>query len=177
MGEIEFRKRAEKIKMFILDVDGVLTGGEIIYGNDFLEMKKFNVQDGMGISLLKKSGILLGIITGRESQAVQRRAEELGFDEIYQNSPMKIKAYKEIIEKRNLKNEEIIYVGDDLQDIPVLKRVGISCSVANGVEEVKELVDYVATKKGGDGGVREIIDWFLDLIGKKQKILNSYYNG
>ncbi len=177
MGESEFIKRAGKIKMLILDVDGVLTGGEIIYGNDSFEMKKFNVQDGMGISMAKKSGILLGIITGRESLAVQRRAEELGFDEIYQNSPIKIKAYKEIIKKRNLKNEEIIFVGDDLQDIPLLKRVGISCSVANGVGEVKELVDYVATKKGGDGGVREIIDWFLDLRGEKQKILNSYYNG
>jgi 3-deoxy-D-manno-octulosonate 8-phosphate phosphatase (KDO 8-P phosphatase) len=177
VGGIEFIKRAGKIKMLILDVDGVLTGGEIIYGNDSFEMKKFNVQDGMGISMAKKSGILLGIITGRESLSVQRRAEELGFDEIYQNSPIKIKAYKEIIKKRNLKNEEIIYVGDDLQDIPVLKRVGISCSVANGVGEVKELVDYVATKKGGDGGVREIIDWFLDLRGEKQKILDSYYNG
>ncbi len=176
MGESEFIKRAGKIKMLILDVDGVLTSGEIIYGNDSLEIKKFNVHDGMGISMAKKSGILLGIITGRKSQAVQRRAEELGFDEIYQDNPIKIIAYEEIIKKRNLKNEEVMYIGDDLQDIPVLKRVGISCSVVNGVKEVKEIVDYVATKKGGDGGVREIIDWLLDSRGDKKKILDSYCN-
>ncbi len=89
---------------------------------------------------------------------------------------MKIKAYDEILKKRELKDEEIIYVGDDLQDIPLLKRVGISCTVANGIREVKEMVDYVAAKEGGEGGVREIIDWLLDLRGEKQKILDVYYN-
>ena len=176
MDKAKFKEKARKIKMLILDVDGVLTKGEIIYGSGFLEIKKFNVQDGMGLSIVKESGILLGLITGRESEVVKRRAQDLGFDEVYQNSPIKIKAYSEILKKRNLKDKEIIYIGDDFQDIPVLKKAGISCTVANGVKEVKEMVDYVATKEGGEGGVREIIDWFLDLRGDKQKILDIYYN-
>ena len=151
--------------MILFDVDGVLTAGDIIYGSNNLEIKIFNIQDGMGITLAKKAGLFVGAITGRHSEAVSRRLTELGFDEIIQDCPDKIAGYNALKEKWHLKDNEIAYVGDDILDLPVLKIVGLPIAVRNSVEEVKKVAKHVSSKTGGNGAVREIIDWIL----KKQK--------
>lgn len=162
-----FGAKARKIKMLLLDVDGVMTDGGILLGSDSIEIKKFHVHDGMGIALAKASGMLVGILTGRDSEAVRRRARELEIDEIQQGAIDKEKGYEAILKKYGLKDEEIAYVGDDLLDIPILRRAGVSICVANGVEEAKKVSHYVTQKKGGEGAVREAVERIL--IGKRKK--------
>ena len=145
-----------------MDVDGVLTKRDIIYGSGQMEIKVFNVQDGMGITLAKAAGLQVGAITGRTCEAVQRRCSELGFDIILQDCPDKMEGYQAIKQKFGYADDEIAYIGDDIQDLPVLQRVGIPLCVGNGVDEVKKLCVFVATQHGGKGAVREIIDWILD---------------
>jgi 3-deoxy-D-manno-octulosonate 8-phosphate phosphatase (KDO 8-P phosphatase) len=149
------------IKLLLMDVDGVLTSGDIIYSSSGEELKKFNIQDGMGINLAKKAGLKIGIITSRFSEMVRRRAEELKIDIISQGNFDKLKPYKEIRDKEELKDEEIAYIGDDLTDLCILKRVGFSVAVANARDEVKAICDYVTIAEGGDGAVREIIEMIL----------------
>ncbi len=150
------------IKLLLMDVDGVLTKGDIIYGSGQMEIKVFNVQDGMGITLAKAAGLQVGVITGRTCEAVQRRCSELGFDIILQDCPDKMEGYQAIRQKYGYADDEIAYIGDDIQDLPVLQRVGIPLCVGNGVDEVKELCVFVATQHGGKGAVREIVDWILN---------------
>jgi len=155
------------IKLLLMDVDGVLTNGDIVYGSGQMEIKVFNVQDGMGITLAKAAGLQVGIITGRTCEAVQRRCSELGFDIILQNCPDKMEGYQTIKQKFGYTDDEIAYIGDDIQDLPVLQRVGIPLCVGNGVEEVKKNCVFVATQHGGKGAVREIIDWILNCNNSK----------
>jgi len=155
------KEKLLKIKMLLLDVDGVLTGGEIIYSSSGEELKKFDIQDGMGITLARMAGLKTGIITGRTSEMVKRRAEELQFDVVSQGNFNKLKPYEEIRESYGLNDDEIAYVGDDLLDLPILKRVGFSVAVANARDEVKAQCDYITTAEGGNGAVREVIDKIL----------------
>lgn len=156
-------EKAQKIKLFITDVDGVLTDGSLILGNNGEEFKSFNSQDGMGIKLLQKNNINVAIITGRSSKIVKNRAEELAIKEVYQGIDDKIKIFNSLLEKFSLDNEEVSYIGDDLNDLPVLEKVGFSFSVNNGVERVKKKVDYVTEKSGGNGAVREAAELILDI--------------
>jgi 3-deoxy-D-manno-octulosonate 8-phosphate phosphatase (KDO 8-P phosphatase) len=151
----------KKIKLLLLDVDGVLTDGGIYYSNSGDEYKKFNIQDGYGITKLRRSGINVGIITGRISNLVARRAEELGITEIYQNLEDKLVAYDSIKKKFNLKDEDIAYIGDDEFDLPVLDLVGFSAAPMDAVPAVKKQVHYVCKRSGGDGAVREVIEMIL----------------
>ena len=168
-----FGARARKIKMLLLDVDGVMTDGGILLGTDSIEIKKFHVHDGMGIALAKAAGLLIGILTGRESEAVRRRVKELEIDEIQQGTVDKEKGYERILKKYRLKDEEIAYVGDDLLDIPILRRAGLSICVANGVGEAKKVSHYVTKKKGGEGAVREAVEKILAGKGKKKEAILS----
>jgi 3-deoxy-D-manno-octulosonate 8-phosphate phosphatase (KDO 8-P phosphatase) len=165
--------KARKIRMLLLDVDGVMTDGGILLGSDSIEIKRFHVHDGMGIALAKAAGILIGILTGRDSEAVRRRAKELEIDEIQQGAIDKEKGYEAILKKYGLKDEEIAYVGDDLLDIPILRRAGLSICVANGVEEAKKVSHYVTRKKGGEGAVREAVEKILTGKGKKKEAILS----
>lgn len=149
------------IKLILMDVDGVLTNGDIIYSSSGEELKKFNIQDGMGITLARMAGLKTGIITGRDSKMVKRRAEELKFDIISQGNFNKLNPYEEIREQENLKDEEIAYIGDDLLDLCILARVGFSVAVANARDEVKAACDYVTIADGGNGAVREVIEKIL----------------
>lgn len=149
------------IKLILMDVDGVLTSGDIIYNSSGEEIKVFNIQDGMGITMARMAGLKTGIITGRISDMVKRRAEELKFDIISQGNFDKLKPYQEIRDKANLKDEEIAYIGDDILDLCLLKRVGYSVAVANARDEVKAVCDYVTIAPGGSGAVREVIDKIL----------------
>lgn len=166
--------RAKKIKVVVLDVDGVLTDGGIYESNEKELFKRFNCRDGLGISLARKSGLILAIITGRISPPVEYRAKELKFDGFWQGVMDKRDAYRELKQKFSLADEEICYVGDDLIDLPILTQVGFAAAVADAVPEVKERVHYVAKFNGGHGAVRDVIEYILKAQGKWESILQSY---
>ena len=167
---------AKKIKFFACDVDGVMTDGGIILSEDKGEYKRFDVQDGMGITMIRKAGLKTGIITGRVSDVVRKRAEELNFDEIYQGFFWKEKALENILEKYQFAEEEIAFVGDDILDLPVLLRVGLPIAVQNARPEVRNQCYYTSNAYGGHGAIREIVDWLLDLRNERQVIIDYYTN-
>jgi len=154
-------KKAKKIKMIIMDVDGVLTDGRIILGSKGEELKNFYVQDGQGIDLALRRELIIALVSGRKSKVVERRAGELKIKEVYQDITKKIKVYRKLLKKYGLKDEEVAYIGDDLGDIPPLKKAGLAISPANGVEEAKKIAHYVTRASGGRGAVREAIDIIL----------------
>ncbi len=167
-------KKAQVIRLLILDVDGVLTSGIVYYGNDGFEMKGFNLHDGLGIQLLQKTGVTVAIISGKNSDSVVRRLQELKIEHAYLGHNHKLPAYQELKQKLNLADHEIAYMGDDLPDLPVLKRVGLSMTVLQAPDIIKQHVDYVTQKKGGKGAVREACDLIMHAQGHYQSILQSY---
>ena len=152
------RSALRRIRLLLLDVDGVMTDGGLYYSGRGEQLKKFNVKDGYGIVKLRKFGITVGIITGRVSGIVQCRAKELGITEVHQNMHNKIDAYERIQKKFGLQDAEIAYIGDDEPDLAVLRRVGFSAAPADAVVSVLKSVDYVCGHRGGEGAVREVID-------------------
>lgn len=169
------KQSIEQIKMLLLDVDGVLTDGRIVYDNNGVESKAFHVRDGHGLKLLQRAGIKVGIITGRESQVVTHRAAELGIDLVFQGVKDKLVPYEEILKSHGLTDDQVAYVGDDLVDLPILRRVGLACTVADGVAELKPYVDYVSTLPGGAGAVREICDMILHQSGLWASVTDRYF--
>ncbi len=163
----------KKIKIILMDVDGVLTDGKIIFTSAGNEIKEFNIQDGMAITLARMAGLKTGIITGRESKMVQRRAEELKYDVISQGSFKKLPRYEEIKKQFSVTNEEVCYIGDDLPDMPVLKNVGFAVAVANARDELKAIADYTTEACGGDGAVREVVEKILKAQGKFKKLIEE----
>ena len=139
-----------------------MTDGGIYYSGHGEEFKKFNTKDGYGIVKLQRSGVKVGIITGRVSAIVRVRAKELGISDLYQNLDNKMEAYRKIKKKLEFADAEVAYVGDDEPDIPVLKCVGFAAAPADAMPEVCSMVHYVCSRKGGDGAVREVIDLILD---------------
>jgi 3-deoxy-D-manno-octulosonate 8-phosphate phosphatase (KDO 8-P phosphatase) len=168
------QERLKLIKLLILDVDGVLTDGKIIYNDRGEEIKAFDVKDGHGIKLLMRSGIEIALITGRESEVVLHRARDLGIEQVYQKVTNKMEVYEKILNDKKLEDENVGFVGDDLVDIPVLKRVGFSAAVLDAVSEVKEIADYIASKKGGGGAVREICELLLKAQNKWKGVIERY---
>jgi 3-deoxy-D-manno-octulosonate 8-phosphate phosphatase (KDO 8-P phosphatase) len=167
------KSKMNKIKMILMDVDGVLTDGSIILGSGDIEIKSFNVQDGMGITLARLAGLKTGIITGRNSDVVARRAKELKFDVVSQGSFNKYPEFQKIKEEYSVSNEEICYIGDDLLDISILQEVGFSVAPANARDEVKAICDYVTVASGGHGAVREVVDKILIRQGKIDGIIQD----
>jgi len=153
--------KAKKIKLIAFDVDGVLTDGGIIYDNSGMEIKRFNVKDGQIISHLKKAGFIVGAITGRDSQVVKNRCEELKLDFHYHGSSDKLVQYEKIKEKYNLKDKHIAYIGDDIIDLPILTRCGLSATPNDARRYIKKYVDYVTVSKGGEGALRDLADFIL----------------
>ena len=168
------RERLEKILLLILDVDGVMTDGRIIYDDQGREIKAFDVKDGHGIKLLQRAGIRVGIITGRQSPVVERRAQELGIELVYQGAKDKLVPFQEILDQTGLTAEQVAYVGDDFPDLPVLYRVGFAATVADAVAEVKPHVHYVTKARGGHGAVREICDLLLKESGRWAEVTARY---
>jgi len=164
-----------KIKLLLLDVDGVLTDGRIIYDNQGNELKAFDVKDGHGLKMVQRAGIKVGIITGRRSAVVSRRAQELGIEILYQGALRKLEPYLEILSAQNLTDQQVAYVGDDIVDLPILHRVGFSATVADAVPDLFPCVDYVATRPGGGGAVREICDLLLRASGRWDEITKRYF--
>ena len=153
---------AKKIKLLAMDVDGVLTDGSITYDENGVEYKTFNVKDGHGIVRLNKSGFVTAIITARKNGTVQHRAENLNITEIYQGQKYKLPALEEIMAKYNLSYENVCYVGDDIPDICVLEKVGMACCPKDAVKEVLSICNFISSKDGGRGVVREISDFILE---------------
>lgn len=174
---MDLENRGQKIKLLVLDVDGVLTSGQIIFGRDGELMKKFHAQDGLGITLAHKVGLNIAIITGRESQMVKLRGAELNIKDVYQGSMNKTQALAELIAKYDLTLDQIAYVGDDLNDLPVMIRVGLPCATANAAPEVKQHAQLVTTQAGGNGAVREVIEYILKAQGKWESLINTYLQG
>jgi len=170
------KAKLQQIQMILFDVDGVLCSGDITYLDTGAEIKTFDVQDGMGITLARMAGLKTGIITGRKSPAITRRAKELMVDSVVQGSFDKLKPYLEIKKKYNLDDSQICYIGDDLLDLALLNRVGFSAAVANAREEVKAVCDYITVARGGRGAVREVIDLILKRQGKFDVLLESLSN-
>ncbi len=166
--------KAKKIKMFIMDVDGVLTDGRIVLGNGGEELKFFHVVDGVGINLAHRAGLRTAIISARRSSVTSLRAKQLGIEIVYQVNGDKREAYEEILKQHHLQDEEVAYIGDDLHDFPILKRVGLSLSVPNGREEIKEIVDCITKRGGGQGAVREAIEIILKAQGKWEEVTRQY---
>ena len=164
------RRKAAKIKLLLLDVDGVLTDGRIIIDDRGVETKQFHVRDGQGIASLKWAGIEIGFITGRSSAVVRHRAKDLGVGLVYQGVANKLTCYEEIKRRQGLKDEQIAYVGDDMIDLPVLLRAGLAFSVADGWPGLASAVDYVTTAAGGQGAVREVAELLLKAQGKWPKL-------
>jgi 3-deoxy-D-manno-octulosonate 8-phosphate phosphatase (KDO 8-P phosphatase) len=150
--------KLKNIKFFILDVDGVLTDGKLVYNSNGIELKSFDVKDGYGLVRLKQWGIKTGIITAKYSPIVETRAKDLAIDELYQNVSDKLIAYNNIKTKYGLKDEQIAYMGDDIPDLEVMKKVGIPIAVRDAVDPVKHASIYITKNTGGNGAVREVVE-------------------
>lgn len=167
--------KLKQIKMLLLDVDGVMTDGGIIWDANGTEIKVFNVKDGHGIKLLQRAGIQVGIITGRTSLVVDLRAKELGIEFVYQGALKKLESYCDIKQRTGLADHEIAYMGDDVIDVPVMRRVGFAAAPADALPEVRELVDYVSPCNGGKGAVRDLCDRILKATGAWQELVAERY--
>lgn len=172
----KIRDKARKIKLLLVDVDGVLTDGGIVLNDRGEEIKRFDVRDGHGIRLLLRAGLQIGLITGRISKVVSHRARDLGIRIVYQKAYNKLAVYQKIKRKSRLKDREIAYVGDDIVDLPVLRRVGLAMTVKDSWAELKPQVDYVTASEGGRGAVREIVELLLKAQGKWKELTGRYYS-
>jgi 3-deoxy-D-manno-octulosonate 8-phosphate phosphatase (KDO 8-P phosphatase) len=155
------KKKLSVIRMVIMDVDGVLTDGRIIYGSDGIEYKCFDVHDGYGITRAQQNGLKLALISGRKSDVTTIRAKKLSITEVHQGADDKVAVFNKIKNKYKIKNHEVCFIGDDEFDLPLLKIVGFSAAPLNAIDCVKEKVDYVTKAKGGRGAAREILDMIL----------------
>ena len=169
-----FNELTKNIKMLLLDVDGVLTDGSIITGAQGELCKKFHVSDGLGISLALKNGLQIGIVTGRSSDIVAVRARELNIELVHQGVVDKKQTLKEIIEQSGYSYKEIAYMGDDLNDLGIMKSVGLAIAPANAVVEVRERVHYICLRSGGNGAVREAVEFILKNQGKWNGIIKNF---
>jgi len=168
------REKLQHIKILIMDVDGVMTDGRIIINDDGRETKNFDVRDGHGIKLVQRYGIEVALLTGRQSEVVKHRANELGITEVHQKIFNKKEVFVEILQKNNLNANQAAFIGDDIIDIPVLKEAGFSATVADAIDIVKKTVDYVTKKTGGRGAVREVCEMLLQAQGRWPEIAAKY---
>jgi 3-deoxy-D-manno-octulosonate 8-phosphate phosphatase (KDO 8-P phosphatase) len=174
----QLQARARKIRLLLMDVDGVLTDGRFFYvprpGGGSVETKMFHSRDGLGFRLAHQAGLKTGFISGRSSPTVEFRAKELGVHFLKQNAREKLEPYQEILQEARLKDEEVCYVGDDIVDLPLLTRVGLAVGVAGGHKLLRRYVHYLTQQPGGMGAVREVIELILSAQGKWDRVLKRY---
>ena len=161
-------EKAKRVRYLLTDIDGVLTNGVVLMSEGGEEIIGFSIYDGLGLSLLKEANIPIGWISGRRSKAVIKRAADLEIEECYLGISNKIETYEEILARHRLQDEEVAYIGDDLIDLSILRRVGLAVSVPNAVDAVKNQAHWITQKRGGEGAVREVIDLILLAQGKKK---------
>lgn len=166
--------KAQKIKLVICDVDGVLSNGQVIIGNHGEELKTFNIKDGFGIKCLQKSGVAVAIITGRNSKIVEKRCQELGIEHYHQGQSNKQLAFESLCKKLSVVPEEVCHIGDDLPDLPLLIQVGLGVTVADGHWLMQQHADWITQYNGGFGAVREVCDLILESQNKLEAIHQEY---
>jgi 3-deoxy-D-manno-octulosonate 8-phosphate phosphatase (KDO 8-P phosphatase) len=167
-------EKAKKLKLLILDVDGVLTDGKLFFDNDGNEYKSFHAQDGHGIKMLRQTGVEVAVISGRKSKSVALRMKNLGIEHVYQGHENKIAAFNEIIELLGITPDQAAHVGDDVIDLPVMVRVGLAIAVNDANFAVKQHADWCTTLPGGQGAVREVCDFIMQAQGHFDEMLNAY---
>jgi 3-deoxy-D-manno-octulosonate 8-phosphate phosphatase (KDO 8-P phosphatase) len=168
-------RRARKIRVLLMDVDGTMTPGVVCLQSfpdgSVGELKVFHAHDGAGIKLASIMGIRTGLITGRESAATARRARESSMEFVVQGQPKKLESYKAILSRAGVTDEEVAYVGDDLPDLPILERVGLAVAVGDAVIEIKRAAHYITTVDGGKGAIREVVELILKAQGRWKKAI------
>lgn len=170
----EVLNKAKNIQLLICDVDGVLSNGQVIIGNNSEEFKTFNIKDGFGIKCLQKSGIAVAIITGRNSKIVEKRCQELGIEHYYQGQSNKQEAFDTLCKNLSVQPEQICHIGDDLPDLPLLVQVGLGVTVADGHWLMQQHADWITQSNGGFGAVREVCDLILHSQNKLETIHQEY---
>jgi len=170
----ELKNNAKKIKLLMLDVDGVLTDGRIVYDSRGHDMKFFDVHDGMGVYLLKKASVPTILITAKGSRAIKPRAKDMRVDAVFADISPKSSVLGKILDKYKVKAEEVCFVGDDLVDLCLMKRVGFPVAVFNACREIKQVASYVTLREGGRGAVREVAELILKAQGKWQEMVGLY---
>jgi 3-deoxy-D-manno-octulosonate 8-phosphate phosphatase (KDO 8-P phosphatase) len=172
--------RARRVRLLGLDVDGVLTDNGVYIGpvaGERVELKRFDIQDGLGLILLRTANIPVVWVSGRSSEATALRAAELRVTELLQvPGPRKAAAFQEVLERHGVEWDEVAFVGDDLADLPILRRVGLPIAVANAVTEVKQIAAYITRARGGHGAVREVVETLLQARGEWPEILERYFS-
>lgn len=163
-----------KIKLLLMDVDGVLTDGGIVIHSDGTESKRFHVMDGHRIKMWQRAGLETAIISGRQTKATTLRAEQLGIEHVLQDCKAKLPAFELLLSKTGYSAEEVACIGDDLMDIPLVTRSGFGVAVANAAEELKEVADFVTSRKGGDGAVADVIEMILKNSGQWEPLMERY---
>lgn len=171
---MQYIEKAKPIRLLILDVDGVLTSGLIYYGNNENDVRAFHIQDGLGIKLLQKTGVKIAVISGKNAKAVALRLQELNITHAYLGHEEKLPAYEELKKQLQLQDHEIAYMGDDLPDLPLLRRVGFAITVPNAVAIVKQHADMITKNFGGQGAVREVCELILEAQNQYQFVIQSY---
>jgi 3-deoxy-D-manno-octulosonate 8-phosphate phosphatase (KDO 8-P phosphatase) len=166
--------RAKKIRLAIFDVDGVLTNGALVYGKNGTEHKEFHAHDGQGMKLLLDSGVQIAIITAQESDIVSRRMQYLGIQHVYQGNSDKLPAYEDLKNKLNLTDDQISYMGDDVPDLPLLRRVGLAITVANSPKIIQQHALWITAANGGHGAVREVCDVIMEAQGTFQTVIDKF---
>ncbi|MCW7556206.1 HAD hydrolase family protein [Endozoicomonas gorgoniicola] len=174
MIDSSLKPSAAKVRLAVFDVDGVLTDGKLFFGEQGEALKCFHTLDGHGLKMLQQAGIKTAIITGRRSTFVEKRASDLGVDFLYQGREDKINALNELLEAQHFSMDEIAYLGDDLPDLPVIRRVGFGCAVINAHPFVRQHAQAVTDHHGGLGAAREFCDFILDAQGKLEPMLAEY---
>lgn len=167
-------KRAKAIKLLLLDVDGVLTDGSITYTHSGDEIKTFHCRDGFGMTMLKKIGVDIGLISARQSEAVTRRAHDLKLTHVFQGTRHKLAVFNALLQELHLTPPEVAFMGDDWLDLAVLSQVGLAATVADGMPELKPFVHFVAEHEGGRGAVRDLCDLIIEAQGRRQDLLSEY---
>jgi 3-deoxy-D-manno-octulosonate 8-phosphate phosphatase (KDO 8-P phosphatase) len=167
-------RRASGIKLLLMDCDGVLTDGRLWLLENGEEQKSFNTHDGLGLHLLHQAGLKSGIISGRKSISVERRAQGLEIEFVRQGDPDKIEAFEEVLRLAKLNENEVAFIGDDLTDIPVMQRSGFAVAVSDAVEETRSVAHYVTRAEGGRGAVREVIELILKAQGRWNDLVDGY---
>jgi len=167
-------EKASKIKLLIFDVDGVLTDGSLFMGDDGQEYKAFNSKDGLGMKMLQQTGVKIAIITARSSNVVNQRMQHLGIKHVYQGQAEKLPAFEKILTELNLSREQVAYIGDDIVDLPVMLKAGLSITVADGHHLVKEHAHWQTSNPGGHGAAREVCELIMQAQGSLDTQFNQY---
>ncbi|MDD4203115.1 MAG: HAD hydrolase family protein [Candidatus Omnitrophica bacterium] len=171
---MDITEKAKKVKLLLLDIDGVMTDGKLHYTNNGDEFKSFDVTDGLGIVIAQRKGLKCAILTAKQSNIVTKRAADLGIEKVYQGYHFKIEVLEDIKKTFKVSEEEICFVGDDIIDISVLKVVGFAVAVKNAREEVRAVADHITQAEGGNGAVREVCEVILKTQGKWEEVLDVY---